>query len=376
MSTLRGGFDRGLGGSAEATAGQQYAALAQAAAELARAWAQAAMYVEPDPLNYPGRYSAFHYAMLAAGGSWFRGPGVPSPLLGENGNYYLDELTGDLYQKVTGSWVLALNIKGPGVPTGGQADYVLVKKTNDSMDTEWRKAGVPAGGLYQNVLAKLSDADGDYGWAQLWGGGGLTGQILIKASDTWWDYTFIDAASLGGGGGGEFYFQSGSIDGIPTAIAAGARWIDSDSGIMYTWVNDGDSAAWVEFGPSRMTPVSNTPPTKVIQAAASDLITPVAAGTNKAVFRAPFDMVVTEVRASLATAQTSGSIFTVDINVNGSSILSTKLTIDNGEKTSTTATTPAVISTPAVSSDAEITVDVDQVGDGTAKGLVITLIGT
>lgn len=244
MSTLRGGFDRGLGGSAEATAGQQYAALAQAAAELARAWAQAAMYVEPDPLNYPGRYSAFHYAMLAAGGSWFRGPGVPSPLLGENGNYYLDELTGDLYQKVTGSWVLALNIKGPGVPTGGQADYVLVKKTNDSLDTEWRKAGVPVGGLYQNVLAKLSDADGDYGWAQLWGGGGLAGQLLIKNSDTWWDYTFVYPKDLPGvGGSGAFYYQATA----PTGIGVGTRWVDTTSGILYTYVYDGSSYQWVEF---------------------------------------------------------------------------------------------------------------------------------
>lgn len=375
MSTLRGGFDRGTGGSAEATAGQQYAALAQAAMELARAWAQAAMYVEPDPLNYPGRYSAFHYAMLAMGGSWFRGPGVPSPLLGADGNYYLDELTGDLYQKVTGSWVVAMNIKGPGVPVGGQADYVLVKKTNDSMDTEWRKAGVPAGGIYQNVLAKLSDADGDYGWAQLWGGGGLTGQILIKASDAWWDYTFIDASLLAGGGGGEFYYQSGTA-GNPSALSAGARWVDTDTGVMYTWIEDGDSGQWVEFGPSRMAPQPIAVANKVIQVAASDLNFAITAGTARAVFRMPYDMILTSVRASLSVAQTSGSIFTVDINSSGVSILSTKLTIDNTEKTSTTAATPVVISGPALANDAEITIDIDQVGDGTAKGLVVTLIGT
>jgi hypothetical protein len=87
-------------------------------------------------------------------------------------------------------------------------------------------------------------------------------------------------------------------------------------------------------------------------------------------------MTLTEVRASLTTAQTSGSIFTVDINENGTSVLSTKLTIDNTEKTSTTATTPAFISDSSLAVDSEITIDIDQVGDGTAKGLKITLLGT
>jgi hypothetical protein len=78
----------------------------------------------------------------------------------------------------------------------------------------------------------------------------------------------------------------------------------------------------------------------------------------------------------LLTAQTSGTIFTVDINESGVSILSTKLTIDNTEKTSVTAATPAVISDTAIGDDSEITIDVDQIGDGTAKGLIVTLIGT
>jgi hypothetical protein len=87
-------------------------------------------------------------------------------------------------------------------------------------------------------------------------------------------------------------------------------------------------------------------------------------------------MTVTSVRASLTTAQTSGSIFTVDINEDGVSILSTKLTIDNTEKTSTTAATAPVISDTALADDAEITIDVDQIGNGTAAGLKLTLIGT
>jgi hypothetical protein len=112
-----------------------------------------------------------------------------------------------------------------------------------------------------------------------------------------------------------------------------------------------------------------------IQAACSDETTPLTTGTAKVTFRMPYAMTIYEVRASLTTAQTSGSIFTVDINESGTSILSTKLTIDNNEKTSKTAATPAVISDSLLADDSEITVDIDQIGNGTATGLKITLIG-
>ena len=110
--------------------------------------------------------------------------------------------------------------------------------------------------------------------------------------------------------------------------------------------------------------------------AASDESTALTTGTGKVTFRMPYAMTLTAVRASLTTAQVGGTIFTVDINESGTTILSTKLTIDNTEKTSTTATTAPVISDTSLADDAEITIDIDQVGDGTAKGLKITLIGT
>ncbi len=115
--------------------------------------------------------------------------------------------------------------------------------------------------------------------------------------------------------------------------------------------------------------------TIIIQLSCSDLTTAITTGTTKAYFRSPLAFTLTDVRASLLTAQTSGNIFTVDINDTGVSILSTKLTIDNNEKTSVTAATPAVISNTAIGNDDEITIDVDQVGNGTAAGLIVTLIG-
>lgn len=107
----------------------------------------------------------------------------------------------------------------------------------------------------------------------------------------------------------------------------------------------------------------------------SDETTALAAATDKFKFRMPYKMTLTGVRASLSTAQASGNIFTVDVNEGGATILSTKLTIDNTESTSTTAATPAVVSDAVLADDAEISVDIDQIGDGTAKGLKLTLLG-
>jgi hypothetical protein len=109
--------------------------------------------------------------------------------------------------------------------------------------------------------------------------------------------------------------------------------------------------------------------------AASDETTALTAGNAKITFRMPRAVTLTAVRASLTTAQASGNIFTVDINEGGTSILSTKLTIDNTEKTSTTAATPPVISDTALADDAEMTIDIDQIGNGTATGLKVALIG-
>lgn len=108
--------------------------------------------------------------------------------------------------------------------------------------------------------------------------------------------------------------------------------------------------------------------------AVSDETTAITTGTAKITFRMPRAITLTDVRASLATASTSGTP-TIDINEGGTTILSTKLTIDANEKTSTTAATPAVISDSALADDAEITIDIDVAGTG-AKGLKVTLIGT
>ena len=114
-------------------------------------------------------------------------------------------------------------------------------------------------------------------------------------------------------------------------------------------------------------------PAEVIAIAVSDEETAITTGTAKVTFRMPFAMTLTAVRASLTVASSSG-LPTFDINEGGSTILSTKLSIDATEKTSTTAATAAVISDSALADDAEITIDIDVAGTG-AKGAKVYLIG-
>lgn len=108
----------------------------------------------------------------------------------------------------------------------------------------------------------------------------------------------------------------------------------------------------------------------------SDESTALTTGAGKMTFRMPYAFKLLGVRASVNTAPV-GATLNIDINENGVSVLSTVLSIDAGEKTSTTAATPAVISDADIADDAEITIDIDQVGSSVAgAGLKITLIGS
>lgn len=116
-------------------------------------------------------------------------------------------------------------------------------------------------------------------------------------------------------------------------------------------------------------------PLESICIAIGDEVTPITAGTAKVTIHLPYAFTVTGVFAELAVAQVSGSPITFDINEGGASILSTGLTIDNGEEHSGTAATAAVIYDSSLAQYAKITIDVDQIGDGTAKGAKVWLIG-
>lgn len=146
---------------------------------------------------------------------------------------------------------------------------------------------------------------------------------------------------------------------------------------IYITTNDWKTYGWIsslnqykEISPSQTLPVEYI-------VACSDESSSLTAGTAKVTFRSPINFRLTGVSASLNIAP-SGSNIIVDINNNGNSVLSTKLSIDTTEKTSLTAASTAVIDTNYrdFTKDSEITIDIDQIGSQFAGvGLKTTLLG-
>jgi hypothetical protein len=116
--------------------------------------------------------------------------------------------------------------------------------------------------------------------------------------------------------------------------------------------------------------------TQSIIVAASDETTALTTGTAKVTWRMPYAFTLTAIRASLTTAGSTSGVTTIDVNEGGSSILSTLITIDQGELSSVTAATAPVISDSTLADDASMTVDIDGLSGGaTEAGLKVTLIG-
>ena len=157
-------------------------------------------------------------------------------------------------------------------------------------------------------------------------------------------------------------------------ILPGGESITTAAGDMMVAMSEG-SGNWRVISYVKASGLPIVTDTQSFQVAITPETGAVVSGATQRTFRMPYAFTITAVRASLATTQTSGSILTVDINEGGATVLSTKITIDNSEKTSTTAVTAPVVSDSALADDAEITIDVDQIGDGTAKGLIVTIIG-
>jgi len=113
--------------------------------------------------------------------------------------------------------------------------------------------------------------------------------------------------------------------------------------------------------------------TDVIVIPVGDESTALTTGTNKVRFRMPYAATLLAVRANVNTAPT-GSTLIVDVNEAGTSVLGTKLSIDASETSSTTAASAATIIDSSLADDAEISIDIDQIGSTVAgAGLKVSL---
>jgi|TARA_R110000796_G_scaffold74014_3_gene166158 hypothetical protein len=94
----------------------------------------------------------------------------------------------------------------------------------------------------------------------------------------------------------------------------------------------------------------------------SDETTSLTTGTSKLTFAMPnYATTLTGVSVNVKTAPT-GSTLIFDLNEGGTSVLSTKVSIDIGEVNSETSATPPVISDSAIAANAVMSIDIDQVG--------------
>jgi hypothetical protein len=98
--------------------------------------------------------------------------------------------------------------------------------------------------------------------------------------------------------------------------------------------------------------------------AISDETTQITTGNTKLTFYAPYAMTIRNVYASLSSSGSTGSEF--DIENNGASIFSTKLTIDANEFHSSDASTQPTVSSPSVAEFDKLTVDILSAGTGSA----------
>jgi hypothetical protein len=188
-------------------------------------------------------------------------------------------------------------------------------------------------------------------------------KLYIKAGDN-------TMAEIGAGGGSvSIGFNAADVlsadAGEITADDAGEDkivfWDDSESKLTYLTLGDGVAVSGTTVYAEDWFVI-----------AASDETTSLAVGSGKTYFRMPYAATLLAVRASVNAVASGVTI--VDINENGTSVLGDKLSIDANEKTSTTAASGVTISGFTLTDDAEISIDIDQVGTApVAKGLKVYL---
>ena len=188
----------------------------------------------------------------------------------------------------------------------------------------------------------------------------VTGTAPIVSSGGATPAISISAASTGAAGSMSATDKS-KLDGV----AAGATANSADATLLARANHTGTQA----FSTLTGAPIE-------IGIACSDETTSLTTGTAKVTFRMPVAMTLTAVRLNVNTAPT-GSALVVNIKEAGTTVFSTKPQIDASAKTSVGSGTTAVISDSSLASDAEITIDIDQIGSTIAgKGLKVWLIGT
>ena len=253
--------------------------------------------------------------------------------------------TSDLNKPVSTATQTALDGK---VPLGGALG-------TPSSATLTNATGLP---LANGVTGLLPVANGGTGTPTP----SLVAGANVTITGSWPNQTI--AAAGGGGGGG----SHGTVTSV--GLSAPTGFVVADSPIT----TSGTLALSFAAGYSLPTTAKQTEwDTDVIVIPVGDETTALTTGTNKVRFRMPYAATLLAVRSNVNTAPT-GSTLIVDVNEAGTSVLGTKLSIDATETSSTTAASAATITDTSLADDAEISIDIDQIGSTVAgAGLKVSL---
>lgn len=271
-----------------------------------------------------------------------------------------------------------LNYVHNGGTSGTMADWTQLLSPTDTVLSVFGRTGV------------ITAQSNDYTFAQIGSkpttlaGYGITDSVVLTTR------SISTTAPLTGGGDLSanrtisMPAATASVDGYATStqitklngIATGATANSTDAQLRDRTTHTGTQTASTISDFNSAADARVALKTECLIIAASDETTNLTTGTAKVTFRMPYAFTLTAIRASLTTAQASGSDLIVDVNENGTTLMTTnKLRFDNTEKTTTTSANPPTLTDTALADDSEITVDIDQVGTAGAKGLKIYLIG-
>lgn len=161
--------------------------------------------------------------------------------------------------------------------------------------------------------------------------------------------------------------------GVITALTTGKMTIGGTDGDVIVDDAAGESVTIFKWETRRSTLAGVAPaPVYSMTIALSDLTTELEAAADVGYWDPPFPIVIDSVSASVFV-EPDGSEIEVDILEAGVTILSTALTIDDGETSSATAAVPAVVSDATVSG--RLTFDIVAVGSTTGgNGLQVTIV--
>ena len=163
-----------------------------------------------------------------------------------------------------------------------------------------------------------------------------------------------------------------------TAASLTAGTVTTNANLTGDVTSTGNATA-IAAGVIVLGDIANSAKTEMISIALGNETTVLAAASTSVpvvTYHMPYAFTLTNVKVGLTAAGTGAALVTIDVHEAGTTVLSTKVTVDASEKTSATAATQPVISDSALAADSLIEIFVDLIDtNNVAAGAKVYLIG-